>query len=839
MTKLEILELVEKVHSFKKNKENTLPDNSYFLDEDTILCYPRKYGISRYPYYNDGLVMFPNTNGDIHCVDGMFTIFKNNEYSEEANTGFFAGEKCGDTFMPISVTGANCQLYESNIERYTIFTPVCAYYVTETPNAIYAVRAYVDNNKHMRFSLAAINTGEKREIYLCGFFAPMLACGNVFDLMDAYVEHFDCGGYFIKRGNGNDCRCVSANLAVTGNVTKRYFTTAKRTILGRRGANLTNALAFKNGCFDVEVKKTNTTDVPVFADMVHFLLEEDGFAQLDYEMLATNDRKLAYDFIGTPIDSQKDEIALAEHKAAERKPFECTNIKFGDWHNDNLHSEVISKFLKCVQRQVSLCALGKNYVGPHLGIRDVFQQLESALIWQPKEARAQIVRVLDCMLDDGRAPRQISFPSKDNPTPAFDLRPFIDQGFWIIATLHTYLAFTNDFSILDEICGYFKAENGYQWGGRTPRSELRDSVLDHLIRITDFLVSNVDDKTHCVHALYGDWNDALNGLGKTKHSDRDFGDGVSIMATLQLYLSLEQMSEILTKTGKHTDIAQKYRSVRASISEGVIKNALVHGEDGTTRMVHGWGEDMAYFVGSYNDYDSQSRLSLTANAYCAISGIINEFAKYKDDIAKNILSLDSKCGLLTFDKPFLDGADKVGRICYITPGTFENSCAYVHAGTFGIMALFLMGYSHDAWRLLEKAMVISHDNPTRTTLVMPNSYCDSEEYSIDGDSTGDWYTGSGTVLIKEIIKCGFGIEPTLSSLKISPADYFPCNNAEITLKLKGCDLCIRYENRNEGVRKIYFGNKELPLTFDSVRNNYYAEIVDNELLAKTEILITD
>ncbi len=839
MTKNEILELVKKVHSLKKGKENTLPDNSYFLDEDTILCYPRKYGISRYPYHKDGVVMFPNTNGDIQCVDGMFTIFKCNEYSEEANTGFFAGENHKDGFMPISVTGANCQLYENGIERYTVFTPVCAYYITETKNAIYAVRAYVDNNKHLKFSLAVVNTGEKREIYLCGFFAPLLACGNVFDLMDVFCEHFDCGGYLIKRGNKDDIRCVAANLAITGTVTNRQFTTAKRTILGRRGANLTNALAFKNGCFDMQIPKTNTTDVPVFADMVHFLLEEDGFAQLDYEMLATRDCDAAYNFIGTPIDSEKDNIALAKRKDAERKPYNFSKIKFGDWHNDNLNCEVINNFLKCVQRQVSLCALGENYVGAYLGIRDVFQQLESALIWQPKEARAQIVRVLDCMLDDGRAPRQVSFPTADNPVPAFDLRPFIDQGFWIIATLHTYLAFTKDFSILDEVCGYYKAENGYQWGGRTPRSELSDSVLDHLIRITDYLLSNVDDKTKCVRALYGDWNDALNGLGKTKHTDREFGNGVSVMATLQLYLSLEQMCEILSKTDKNLDIVEKYRSARTSISEGVFKNALVHGEDGTTRMVHGWGEDMAYFVGSYNDYDSQSRLSLTANAYCAISGIIKEFAEYKDEIAKNILSLDSKCGLLTFDKPFLNGADKVGRICYIAPGTFENSCAYVHAGTFGVMALFLMGYSREAWRLLEKAMVISHDNASRSTFVMPNSFCDSEEYSIDGDSTGDWYTGSGTVLIKEIVKCGFGIEPTLSSLKISPANYFPCNSAEITLKLKNCDLHVRYENRNEGLRKIYLGNKELPLAFDSVRNAYYAEISDNELLSKTEILITD
>lgn len=839
MTKFEILELVEKVHNLKKGKENALPDNSYFLDEDTVLCYSRKYGDSRYPYYSDGLVLFPYTNGDIQCVDGMFTIFKANEYSEEANTGFFVGEKYGDSYMPISVTGANCQLYENGIERYTVFTPVCAYYITEAPNAIYAVRVYVDDKKHIRFSLGAVNTGSEREIYLCGYIAPMLRSSGIYDFIDMFGEHFDCGGYVIRNKRGGVFDCVAANMAITGNVTKKYFTTAKRSVLGRKGANLTNAPTFKNGCFEIETSVTHANDLPVMADMVHFSFAEGDFVQLDYELLATKNQKAAYDFIGTPIDAEKDDRVLSERKASEREIFEAAKMEFGDWHNDNLHKSVINNFLKSVQRQISLCALGKNYVGAYLGIRDVFQQLETALIWQPKESRAQMVRVLDYMLDDGRAPRQISFPTESDPVPPFDLRPFIDQGFWIIAAMHNYLAYTNDFSVLEEVCGYYKAERGYQWGGKTPRSDISDSVLDHLIRITDYLVSNIDEETKCVHALYGDWNDALNGLGKTRHTDRDFGNGVSMMATLQMYLTLDQMCEILDKIGKHSDIAEKYRAVRAEVSEGIIKNALVHGEDGSTRMVHGWGEDRAYFVGSYNDYDSESRISLAAHAYCAISGAIKDFAEYKDDIAKNILSLESKFGLLTFDKPFLEGADKVGRIIYLTPGTYENACAYVHAGTFGIMALFLMGYSREAWRLLEKAMVISHENPTRTTFVMPNSYCESEEYNLDGDSAGDWYTGSGTVLIKEIIKCGFGVEPTLSSLKISPADYFPSKNAEFTVNIKGCKLHLKYENRGEGKRKIYLGDKELPLTFDSVRNNYYAEIADNELLAKTEILITD
>ena len=52
-------------------------------------------------------------------------------------------------------------MFEKDVERYTVFTPVCAYYVVETPKAVYALRTYVDEEKHIRFSVGALNLGEE------------------------------------------------------------------------------------------------------------------------------------------------------------------------------------------------------------------------------------------------------------------------------------------------------------------------------------------------------------------------------------------------------------------------------------------------------------------------------------------------------------------------------------------------------------------------------------------------------------------------------------------------------------------------------------------------------
>ncbi len=838
MNRNEILKVIERVHSLKKGKENALPQNSYFLDNGDVLCYPAKNGDSRFPYCKDGMVLFAHSNGYIDCVESLFSLFRIANYNEDTSAAFFAGEKQGDYYFPISITGAARQLFEQGVERYCVFTPVCVYYIVETEKAYYAARVYIDDNKHVCFSIGAVNIGDEREIYLASFFEPALrytACDDFFKRMTKYGEHFENGSYVIHANNVSVQDYLSVRVRVDGDVNERYFTTAKNDFVGMLGGNVTNAQALKYGCLERQVKKTNTTDLNVISDMVRFNLKKDGFAVIEYEMQLGHDKQEAFSFANGEIDAMKDNGLETSVRAEEKAIFDRTDIKFGDWHNDKLHPDVINNFLKYVQRQVSFCALGKNYAGEYLGIRDVFQQLESALIWQPKESRAQIVRGMNYILSSGRAPRQISFAANKG-VPKMDLRPFIDQGFWIVAALHNYLAFTEDFSILQEECGYFTAEKTY---GPLSFCDERDSILCHLIRITEFLISNIDDETHCIHALYGDWNDALDGMGKTTDKSREFGTGVSMMATEQMYLTLGQMCDILKAVGNEDERIKRYSELRNTIARGVFENAVKKDENGVMRVIHGWGDKMSYFVGSPCDFDGKSRVSLTANAYCAISGLINTFSEYKDDIVKTIMSLDTKYGLLTFDKPFYAPAKEVGRIATITPGTYENSCAYVHAGTFGVLALFMMGEAEKAWSVLEKAMVISHENVTKTTFAMPNSYCFTEEYSADGDSMGDWYTGSGTVLIKDIIKCGFGIEPDMNGIKVAPGAYFPAKSAEMSLDIKNKRVTVKYLNENSKERKIFLNGEELKTETDAMKKLRFAYIPTSALNDVNEIVIKD
>ena len=94
-------------------------------------------------------------------------------------------------------------------------------------------------------------------------------------------------------------------------------------------------------------------------------------------------------------------------------------------------------------------------------------------------------------------------------------------------------------------------------------------------------------------------------------------------------------------------------------------------------------------------------------------------------------AVSSKYGLKTFDKPFGPDCKGVGRITKILPGTYENCCAYAHGSLFGALAMFEIGESRRAWEEICKTAVITHENCTMTTFVMPNSYCENKEFNIE------------------------------------------------------------------------------------------------------------
>ncbi len=839
MQKQEILRLLEQIHTFEANSTNTLPQNTFFLNDTDVLCGERETGESRHPYYADGLVVWAHSSGQITACESTLHIFKSSNSTEDPNVNFFGGLSMPDGgWFPVALQNANRQLFEPfTIKRYVVYSAKYMLYLAQTERAVFAVRVHVSRDKHIHFAFTAINlTDAPLSLYMASCIEPRMLTWeeeNFWDRMRFCGRTTESG--YLLHADGN---YLVVNEAVFGGKELHgSHSVGRSSFLGKNGRGFANAEPLKTGELLSHMTAANTTDMPVAADLVHYRLEAGDSVRREYDLSYFFCEEEAVTASRAVVDIAAIDRLLLWEQADDLAALEGMSIRFNDWHG-TLDPHLVNRFLRHVQKQVSFCALGKNYAGPLIGIRDVMQQLEVSLLWQPRESREKLVTALHYILESGRPPRQFSVPPSPDALPMMDLRRFIDQGVWVISTIYTYLCFTDDDSILDELCSYYiAAPDNSHIVAKSPQS---DTVLEHLMRIMEYLGSKLDPETGCLCALHGDWNDALDGLGKTTDPQSAYSSGVSVMASLQFYRNCLEMDEILAHVGGHDDKRTQYTAYADTLKNGLLRYAIDVSDTGERRIVHGWGDKRAYRIGSFRDPDGKARRSITATAFWATMGMLTHTPDLRDTLVDDLKALRSRYGLKTFDVPFArDTFPFVGRLATITAGSYENAAAYVHAGLFGIAALFCMGESGAAWEELERSMVISHPDCTKTPFVMPNSYCESDSYCMHGESMGDWYTGSGAVLLKNIVRYGFGVVPTLDGLRLQTAAVMPCDRASLLLTVKGHPLTVSYENRGQGARTIIIDGEVRSTVYDPLMKTYILTIPADQITDGMHIVIAD
>ena len=790
MTK-EINEILKLKSTLTRDRQ--LPSGCAFLSDDILLAYPQADGDARYPYVCDGLTLWAHSSGNIVMNESKFNIFPDTTRGKEPTIAFFVGEKNDDLFRPISVTGVASGV-DLDVERFTVFTKKAAYYFVQTQKTLSVLRVFIDCKKRAHFSVYVKNKSEeRRDAYVAAYFDPLLTHGGAEGFWDKCYRKGETtadGFTFSMTEFLSDGRVTHfAHISSTANNSQK--TTSRAVFDGGINRQLSASVPLVTGVFGKEKHITAFSETAIAGEMIPVSLNGGGEYSVHF-VLTLSDGNAKTE----PCDSDAEYKNNACVTGGEHAPaFEFDGLK-GKFEP---YEKTLSPFINNVVRQVEFCTTSKNYAGDMIGIRDIFQQIEGAIPTMPDYCRKKILEALLYIGDGGRAPRQYSYPQKPNLPPAMDLREYIDQGCWIISTVHAYLRYTGDFNMLDEVCGYYNFADG-----KVRMSNRRDSVLDHLTAIADYLISNIDTGTGCLKALFGDWNDALDGLGKTDKQGQKFGDGVSVMATLQLYKNLGELIEILDKTGTHKDKSEKYRSMRKSIKLGLEKNAVKNG-----KVLHGWGDERKWYVGSDNDCDGKSRDTLTGNAFWALSGMLNDSETVsKKDILKAYDRLDGKYGLKTFAPHFEPDCAEVGRLSRLPKGTAENGATYIHATLFGILSLFDMGESERAWEQLYRILPVTHKFTSTSPYVMSNSYAENAELDLDGESISDWFTGSGCVLLKALYGKVFGINPTFDGVEISPAKAPPFARGKCTVTVKGKHVTVKLMKGN-GVRKIFIPTSEL------------------------------
>jgi cellobiose phosphorylase len=788
-----------------------LPGNAAFLADGRVLCRERARGDSRYPYGRDGFNFWVYASGYMHGNDGLYFAFLPFQEGQEPPVAFFLGQRLPDgTYRPIPILPvpyiAASDGHVTN--RYTVFGPDAAYFAVETPELAAVLRVFVDQghaeHADVAFSLHIENRSKgDLELFVSAYMNPFCRHQFAETCEDRWFKKIwvDQPRFVAAEGrHGAELppfhvavnEDVSRFQSVTNRALVRRATTcteletevctSRRGYMGHHRIGLAQANALFAGRFGEQVPLTVFNDNAVVGDLNRFRLAGCDITRFDYVLSLLKSDASYHEELRTAITAQTVDRACACHRSELAATAPQLGLTMRGSRLTGIPDETFNRFFPYLLTQVRVCAQVRGYMQPSpnslIGIRDVFQAIEGHLYDEPQRAREKICEALGFVLTDGRCPRQYSLPVNGVPGRA-DLREFIDQGVWVVSTVYTYLGVTGDAGLLNETLGYHKLSDSPIV--IVPAEEERGTVLDHLIRIMGFLAKQRDPETHLVLALYGDWNDAVDGLGTTREPGRKFGTGVSVMASLQFYQNCREMAEILQRyfPGQYLDQVRQYQQLQAELEAALREHAVVRQGD-AARVVHGWGDRQSYYVGSFMDSDSQPRDSLTSNAFWVLAGLLAREPSLKPQILQAFERLDSPYGLRTFAPGFAPDAPGVGRVRKLPLGTAENGATYIHATAFGIMALFQMGAARAAWQQIEKILPFAphQQGLSHSPFVLPNSYVHNPELNLTGQNMNDWQTGSSNVLLKLLIRHVCGFQPGLDALRVAPAAWFPCDGFE-------------------------------------------------------------
>ena len=802
----EVLHFIQEAKKAIKEKRpgSYINNYCYFLKNNNVLALRNPVGDSRYPYTVDGLTLWTYASGNITLNQSNFFIVPPTIEGKEPYMNFYGGIKNKDRYDVFSLTGNADTEYGVAQEMYTIFTPSYCYYIRKIKGIIFAVKLTINKEKKVLLSSCVINnTGKKIEAFISLYFNPLIIHSSTEDEETKWFRTVKLEGDNAVFSSVEDIsREVHLNnyllLKTQQNGDKKDVSVRRMDYVGDKNRSISQSTCLRAGEFKNHQPTATFVDMAIYGDINQKVIPAHQSLECNYQIqIALDEKELNKLKQETLLPHENEKLFLENEKSIKKD----IQISFSDFKTKNLNNEIFNNFLSSVINQVDYASKTKNSSLMLLGIRDVYQMLEVSLVWDKDNARKKILESLSFLDPSGRAPRQYTTEVKGKKL-LMDNREFIDQGQWIISTIWKYLAFTNDYSLLKEKCGYCKLldrRNG-------EILEEQDSVYDHLVKIINFLISNIDEETSCLKTLYGDWNDAVDGLGSSE--TQRFGNGVSVMATCHLYQNLLEMEDIRNIVKDSKD--PQYLKIAEQVDRGILDNALIE-QEGKRRIVHGWGENRSFYVGSFDDVDHKSRYSATSNAFFALSGLLKVHPEYHIDIIEAADALDGKYGIRTFNEYFdKKDASRVGRIVNLPKGTAENGATYIHAGMFFARALFQMKEGKKAFEQIYKLIPITHEKITTSPFVMPNSYGYNEDLFIDGESMSDWYTGSSNTLLKAVIFDMFGVKPQIGDeLIVNPTDYFPSQTANIALTIKGKKVSITYKNENNHQRKIYVNGTQV------------------------------
>lgn len=480
------------------------------------------------------------------------------------------------------------------------------------------------------------------------------------------------------------------------------------------------------------------------------------FAVTDDEKKIEENIKNSVKYFDSTVQKSEEEKLAEKHAEL----FSVRTVKTGDPDFDSF----VNGFLPLEMYWVS--SLDRGWPTGMRGVRDAANDFEGMLCYDKQMCKGVIENIFSKQRSDGWYPRQVPFGTGTK----FDLREFVDSACFFTEYVYDYLAYTGDYSILENKYGYYDCET-------------QESGLTHLKKGMDYLLS---DDALGVHGLVkmrgGDWLDCLSGAGKK-------GRGESVMVSCQLVMCLKYLVEILNKVRRVNEV-EKYEKAGYRLKNAINKAAF------NGRFYNAVYTDNDTWLFSEKDEDGEERVYVPTNAYAVISGVASG---KENEIFNEIAKLKTSDGYKLFSKPlggkFIDGIGKMGTGDF-QPYFAENGSVYNHGSQcFLIRALAKAGRYEEISDVLGYALPLYADkhSPAKTcSAPYAITNCYHLVPSFYGRSGFSFLTGSVAMIERAVYSWVFGLNFALDNIVITPCVPKEYANAEITTPFNGHNLTIKY-----------------------------------------------
>ncbi|HOA73391.1 MAG TPA: hypothetical protein PL151_15905 [Phycisphaerae bacterium] len=414
-----------------------------------------------------------------------------------------------------------------------------------------------------------------------------------------------------------------------------------------------------------------------------------------------------------------------------------------------------------------------------VGFRDVLQDLMGVAEFEPVYARRALLRTLRYQAADGRAVRQYCL----FPGAGHDMRMYMDSSSWIADTLTTYIKESGDFAILDEQVPFFDMQR------QEPSEFDHGTVYEHALRAVRSLMSTTGFHGLC-RIGYGDWNDALSGIGGEQ--------GVSVWLSCACVFAAQRLAELAEHLGRADD-AREMREIAATMTQRINEHAW----DGEWYIyaINGQGKP----IGSRSC--SEGRIHLNVNTWALFTGIARAAGR-EEQVWRSLEQLATPFGHMLLTPPYTASSrPDVGRIADQKPGMFENGSIYTHGESFRLYALAVAGQADRCYRELVRTLPSA----------LPQDVITGPRHQLSNFTVGPDHPNFGAQLFsnftgavpwyRRVIQHLLGVIPDYDALMIVPNPPQAWTEYEVRKVWRGRDVRVRFRRQAGTGCRITFNGR--------------------------------